>query len=222
MSEETQKDPNTFAVKNVRMSYPRLTEALKETNKNGKDHWSVALIIDQRKGAPAKENLKAVTDAIARVRKESFGGKKVTAFLHDGGDEKKEDVEGYGKGTFYFTARKYIEQPRMIDHTKQPVKGDKDISRIFYPGARVSAIISVYAQKGGEFADKVACRLECLQFVNHDGKLTSFTPVEVDDYLDAVEVTDAPEDESGEAPDDDDDDDSAPDASGKEDFSFDA
>lgn len=182
---------------NVRLSYPYLNDPRpkKKGEEDRKDKWEASFIIDHTMGSPFKTNFGNLKKAIDFVRAQVFKSRKVVAMVHP--NTKKEGTPGYEdeKG-YYICAPSYGRKPTIQDNRK--VTRDDAPDSLFYPGARVNAVIRVYGQikKGEGTQNRVACSLEAIQFLDHDTRIDSVSSVDTDEWFEVHDVSD--DDEDGE------------------------
>lgn len=188
-------------IKNVRLSFPKLSKAQVQ---NGVEKWSACFLIDDRKGSPQKANVKELNTAVKKIRDEVFDGKKVASPFRkaDGTSEYFEE------GTLFINAAAYKTPPNIVDNKRRPA--DAGDQNMFYAGARVTAVLTLYpqfAQKRGDtnLANRINAGLEIVQFVGHDERLGGSRP-DPESILEDVEVDDEPPGDPGDKAVEDDDD----------------
>ena len=135
-----------FLVSGVTLSYPFLAEPQPNDN-DGPDKYSVAAVIDGN-----TQDYAPLMQAVVAVAKEKFG-KDAAKKLKAGGPLRNPLRDGefkYGEGTVFFNARSQ-RQPGMVLTVPDPKTGkpmrvsQDDIRDVFYPGAIVNLVVSVYA-----------------------------------------------------------------------------
>lgn len=183
------KKAATLQLQNVRLSYPYLDapRPKKKGEEDRPDKWEASFIVDSTMGSPFKENLADLKKAIAFVREKAFNGRKVVAMVHS--NKKKDNEPGYEDEKGYFLcAPSYKTKPLILDNNK--TERSEAPESMFYAGARVHAVIRVYAQhsKGEGMPNRVACSLEAIQFVDHDKRIDGRKQIDPDEWFGVEEI----------------------------------
>ena len=185
---------------NVRLSFPKIATAVKAPS--GFDRWSACFYLDDRKGSPLKANVKKLNDAVKEIRDECFEGRKVESPF-----KKAEGSKYIPDGTLHINASAYKVPPTTVDNKRR--LADPADSQMFYAGARVTVVLTLYPQMSGTkhgatVKDRINANLDIIQFAGHDERLGGNRP-EPEAVLDDIEVEDtAPEGSESEVGDEDD------------------
>lgn len=145
------------------LSYPHLAAPQKASEEGQKDKYSAALLITEEtlKDPREKALFDAIKGAMAMKIAEKFGDRANAVSKSDGfkkGLRFDAESKNYPDGVaVYFTARSES-QPGLVysypdPETGKPMKvAQDDIKKVFYPGAIVRGLVSVYAfdKKGGK------------------------------------------------------------------------
>lgn len=163
-----------YVVKGVTLSYPFLAQPQPNKDGDGPEKYSAAFVI------PEGADFTILLQRIVEVGKEKFG-KDAAKKLKAGGPLRNPIRDGefkYGEGTWFFNARSK-RQPGLVTNVPDPRNGGKpmrvppeDITEVFYPGAIVNVIVSVYAYNRPENKG-VSLGLEAVQKVADAPRLDS-------------------------------------------------
>lgn len=170
---------------NVRLSFPKIASPVKAPS--GFDRWSACFYIDDRKGSPQKANVKKLNDAIKEIRDECFEGRKVESPF-----KKAEGSKYIPDGTLHINASAYKTPPQIVDNKRR--LADPADTQMFYGGARVTAVLTLYPQMSGTkhgatVKDRINANLDIIQFAGHDERLGGNRP-DAESVLDDIEVSD--------------------------------
>ncbi len=129
------------------LSFPNLDKPVVPANGKGEPKYSVALIF------PAKSNLQEIDAAVMEVAEEKWGA-KAKQMLKTGQLEvalrSDAEAKGYPEGARFFNARSK-ERPGLVHPYKDEATGkpalvtEDEIKKVFYPGAKVRASVTVFA-----------------------------------------------------------------------------
>jgi len=167
-------------LKNVRLSFPDLFEAVEFKPGDGKPRFNATFMIE-----PASANHKKIEEAIEAAAKEQFGVKyeklvagmrgNVHKFCYLDGDTK--DCDGY-EGNNYLAAHSKI-RPTVIDADKTPLTAQDGKP---YAGCYVNASVDIWAQKGENSG--VRASILGVQFFRDGDPFAGSTPSDPDDFDD--------------------------------------
>ena len=162
-------------LKNVRLSFPDLFEAVEFKTGDGKPRFNATFLIER-----GSENDKKIEAAIVEAAKEQFGAKyeklvagmrgNVHKFCYLDGDLK--ECDGY-EGMNYLAAHSKI-RPKVLDADKTPLTAQDGKP---YAGCYVNGVIRVWAQDN-KFGKRINASLEAIQFVK-DGEPLGAPPVDL-------------------------------------------
>lgn len=168
-------DPNIIKLNKVRLSFPSIFAP--KSFEGSEPAFSAAFLLDTEKHATL---IKQIEKAIDRVALDHF--KKKVSFkscLHDGND--KAELEGYGDGVMYISARSK-RRPAVVDRTLTPVD---EADGVIYAGCYVNASIRLWVQDN-KFGKRVNAELRGVQFVK-DGESFGAGPINAEEEFDKVE-----------------------------------
>lgn len=162
---KTDKAPNPYRVRldGVKLSYPHLFKAQKGQD-NDTLKFSAAFILDKEKHAEQIKNLQAL---IKKLIAEKHTGKTIPPdriFLKDG--SLKPDTEGYSEDVMFFNSNN-TSKPTTVRKDRSPATEADDL---FYPGATVNALITIWYQKN-EHGVRINASLEAVQFASHGTRI---------------------------------------------------
>jgi hypothetical protein len=167
-------------LKNVRLSFPDLFDAVEFKAGDGKLRFNATFLID-----PASADHKKIEEAIEAAAKEQFGVKyekllagmrgNANKFCYLDGDMK--DYDGYA-GNFYLAAHSKI-RPTVIDADKTPLTAQDGKP---YSGCYVNASVDIWAQKGENSG--VRASILGVQFFRDGEPFAGGTPADPDDFDD--------------------------------------
>jgi hypothetical protein len=181
MAAERNNDPCRVQLKDVILSYPNLFRAKAFGKGEGEPAFSANFLLD--KGSKlGKTNIGLIEDAIDAAKDAKWNGKspKIKSdkiFFKDGDSEDYEDAEE-NHGMMIVTSRNY-KKPRTLDRDKQDCVEADDI---LYGGARVDAIVRVWAQDN-DWGVRINCSVEAVRF-REDGDRFGSAPVDPDEFDD--------------------------------------
>jgi hypothetical protein len=158
-----ESDPTIIHITNARLSFPALFEP-KAGPEGGKPAFSATFLLDKKTHAKLIES---ISKAIAQVAQAQWKGKfpvnKLKGVCLRDGDEKS-DVDGYGDGVMFVSARSAKRVP-IVDRNLAPLVEDDGKP---YAGCYVNATIRLWAQDN-QFGKRVNAALRAVQFVK-DGE----------------------------------------------------
>ena len=167
---------------NVRLSFPALWTPRKFAPTDAKGSYSATFILDKKINAIEIAEIKRTIDLLVRenLKGKHPGATKIA--LHDGSE--KPDVDGYGEGVMYLSART-DKAPPVIDRNMDPlVEADnKPVA-----GDYVRATIELWAQDN-QYGKRINAKLRGVQFYKAgtpfgEGRIDvskEFSPIEDDD-----------------------------------------
>lgn len=173
---KTEKDPNVFVLKNVRLSFPHLFKASAMEGSDPK--FSAVFLLDkenpehQKTISELNKRISEITLSVCKVK--TLGADKVC--LRDG--DEKSDKDGY-ENHMYLSASD-TKKPQVVDQSKAPM--DADDPRMF-AGVYVNGVVRIWGQSN-QWGKRVNASLSIVQYVR-TGEAFGAAPLAVDDYLDA-------------------------------------
>lgn len=127
-----------IVLNNVRLSFPALFQPKTGPEAGSKPAYSAVFILDKKSNA---KDIEAIKAAMNKIATEALKGKMPpNTCLNDG--SKKADLDGYGDGVMYISARSDKRQP-VVDNRKIPM--DESDPRMF-AGCYVNAVVRLWAQ----------------------------------------------------------------------------
>lgn len=167
-------------LKNVRLSFPDLFEAVEFKTGDGKPRFNATFLIER-----GSENDKKIEAAIVEAAKEQFGAKyeklvagmrgNVNKFCYLDGDLKEYDSY---EGMNYLAAHSKI-RPTVIDADKTPLTAQDGKP---YAGCYVNASVDIWAQKGENSG--IRASILGVQFFRDGDPFTGGTPADPDEFDD--------------------------------------
>jgi hypothetical protein len=152
-----------------------------------------------------KENMAKIKAAADQVKADKWGKpekwpklKPDRVFLRDGD---LENWDGY-EGCYYVSANN-PDQPVLVDKVKDEKGKLLELTianggpKKLYSGARVNAIIRIWAQDSAEYGKRMNCSVESVQFYKHDEPFSGHKPVDPNSKFDDIEDDDDDENEIG-------------------------
>ena len=195
---KTDKAPNPYRVRldGVTLSYPHLFKPQKGQD-NDTLKFSAAFILDKEKHA---EQIKKLQALIKKLLAEKHTGKTIPPdriFLKDG--SLKPDTEGYSEDVMFFNSSSSADPVYVVDDRGKPtnvvsyykgkpttVRKDRspatEADDLFYPGATVNALITIWYQKN-EHGVRVNASLEAVQFASHGTRIGA-SPIDPESVFD--------------------------------------
>lgn len=186
MSEKSKNtNPTVVKLANVRLSFPSLGKPRAYGNSD-QPKYSAQLLIDPDTKQGSK-TLDAIEDAIEYAINEKFGGKKPKFTsdkkpLRDGNDRIRDDgsvYDGY-EDMYYLVASSNEEQQPLCVYRKNVIRDSSEITRIFYGGCYVNAIVRIWVQDNN-FGRRVNCQLSGVEFYS-DGEPFGQSGATVSDF----------------------------------------
>lgn len=170
-------------LKNVRLSFPDLWEAVEFKPGDGKPRFNATFLIE-----PGSENDKAIKAAITEAAKETYGAKWQTVLKSLEGNSNKyayldgnlKDYDGY-EGMLYLACHSKT-RPYICDRDPNtPLTADSGRP---YAGCYVNATVEIYAQKGEN--QGIRASFTGVQFARDGDAFSAGRPATADDF-DSVE-----------------------------------
>lgn len=157
---------------NVRLSFANIFKP--KSFEGSEPAFSAAFIMDKKQHAKLIEEIKK---AIDKLHKEELKGKSLKGTcLGDGAD--KDDIDGYGPGVMFLSARSK-KRPAIVDRDKSPLVEDDGKP---YSGCYVNAVVRLWAQDN-QFGKRINASLRAIQFAK-DGDAFGEAPVNTDEAFD--------------------------------------
>lgn len=177
---KTEKPVNPYRIRldGVVLSYPHLFKPQRSMDSD-QLKYSAAFILDKENHAEQIKKLQLLTKKIIA---EKHTGKTIPPdriFLRDG--SAKPDTEGYSEDNMFFNAGN-TSKPAVVKRDRQPAVESDDL---FYPGAIVNALVTIWYQKN-DHGVRVNASLEAVQFAKHGNRIGA-APVDPESVFDELE-----------------------------------
>lgn len=172
-----EKDPNKIRLEGVRLSFPHLFTPHSMEEGKPKEFSAVFLLDNEKhKTVIAKINALAERVALDKFKKKV---KLKHELIRDGNE--KPDVDGYGDGVSFITA-KCKTRPPVVDQMRNPLVEEDGKP---YAGCYVNATINLYAWEHPTGGKGVSAGLRAVQFAK-DGESFGAGAVNAEDEFDEV------------------------------------
>lgn len=174
-------DPVIVKLSNVRLSFPQLFHPKAFSGGDGKTSkpaFSAVFLLDKKTNA---NEIKLMQAAIASVLKENNKAKPLgpdRVCLQDG--SKKPDVDGYGDGVMFVSARNE-KRPGVVNRDLSPLVEEDNKP---YAGCYVNAVVRLWWQDN-QYGKRVNASLRNVQFVK-DGTPFGEKPVAAEEDFSAL------------------------------------
>lgn len=156
MSNMNKPTDTVIILNNVRLSFPALFQPKTGPEAGSKPAYSAVFILDKKTNA---KDIEAIKAGMTKIAAESFKGKiPPKNCLHDGSE--KPELDGYGDGVMYVSARSEKRQP-VVDNRK--IAMSEDDPRM-YAGCYVNAVVRLWAQDN-KYGKRVNASLGPVQYV---------------------------------------------------------
>jgi len=162
------------------LSYPHIYTQFKsrEPGKTGK--YGCKLLLD-RNDVEQKADAKTLHTKILQMCKEKFNQSiPADKLCLRNGDQLTEDLH-----KFYVVSASESIRPIVVDRRRDPVP-EEDGSELFYPGAKVIAVIRLWAQDSKDWGRRVNANLVSLQFHSHGPRLCGRARPKVNELYDDI------------------------------------